>query len=140
MATVLIALFGLSCNAPQENSAATTSPEPTTKNYVALTQRVRQLGALYLAAEEMQAEDQEQYGEFHIIFCGKDVGQLTDLELITPYLERIHNAGGKLFACGFSLTQFGVDATDLAPGIEVVENGITYSLQMKKAGAYSVDQ
>lgn len=88
----------------------------------------------------MQAEDKELFGDFHIIFCGKDVAILSDAELITPYVEMIQNAGGKLFACGFSLTQFEVDQSSLANGIGVIENGLTYSLQMKKNGAYSIDQ
>lgn len=140
MSTLLLALFILSCTTGQKETAVVTMNESTTINYVALTQKMTQLKALALTAQDMQAEDKELFGDFHIVFCGKDVGILTDAELITPYVEMIQNAGGKLFACGFSLTQFEVDQSALAEGIEVIENGLTYSLQMKKNGAYSIDQ
>ena len=140
MSTLLLGLILLSCTTGEKETAGGTINESAAINYVALTQKMTQLKALALTAKDKQAEDKELFGDFHIVFCGKDVGILTDAELITPYVEMIQNAGGKLFACGFSLTQFEVDQSALAEGIEVIENGLTYSLQMKKNGAYSIDQ
>lgn len=110
------------------------------KNYVVLTKQIPQLKALAWAAAEMKKDDAENFGNFHVVFCGRNVEQLTDHELMMPYMEQLQQTGVKLIACGFSLAQFNVDADDLADGIEVVENGIAYSLKMKKEGAYSIDQ
>ena len=134
-------LFTAACTGQEsgENGSALV-PETVNHNYVALTKQVPQLKALVLAATEMKADDGESFGDFHVIFCGRNVEQLTDKELMAPYVEMLHNSGAKLFACGFSLSQFNIDENDLADGIEVVENGIAYSLKMKKEGAYSIDQ
>lgn len=109
-------------------------------NYVALTKQVPQLKAFAEAAAEMKKDDGENFGSFHVVFCGRNVEQLTDHKLMMPYIEQLQQTGAKLIACGFSLAQFNIDAEDLADGIEVVENGIAYSLKMKKEGAYSIDQ
>lgn len=138
----VVALFFIAACSNQEsnNDTSVAVPETISRNYVALTKQVPQLKALALAAAEMKEDDQERFGDFHVIFCGRNVEQLTDRELMTPYLEMLHNAGAKLFACGFPLLQFNIDEEELPDGIEVVENGIAYSLKMKKNGAFSIDQ
>lgn len=134
-------LFTAACTGQEsgDNASAFVS-EAANHNYVALTKQVPQLKALALAATEMKADDGENFGDFHVIFCGRNIEQLTDKELVAPYVEMLHNAEAKLFACGFSLSQFDIDENDLADGIELVENGIAYSLKMKKEGAFSIDQ
>jgi len=109
------------------------------KNYVVLTKKVAQLKPISLASEEMQIEDGKEYGEFHVVFCGKDIPQLTDKELMAPYLEMLDKKGIKLIACGFSLKKFGVNAKDLPEYIEIVDNGIAYSLKLKKKGFYGIE-
>src|SRR5690554_1243666 len=109
------------------------------KNYVVLTKKVQQLKPIYLASEEMKAEDGENYGEFQIVFCGKDIPQLADKELMKPHLEMLKKGGVKLIACGFSLKRFGVDPKALPIGIDIVDNGIAYSLKLKKRGFYGMD-
>lgn len=108
-------------------------------NYIVLTKKVPQLKPIYLASEEMKIDDGADYGEFQIVFCGKDIPQLTDKELMKPYLELLNKGGVKLIACGFSLKKFGVNPKDLAEGIEIVDNGIAYSLKLKKRGFLSMD-
>lgn len=109
------------------------------KNYIVLTKKVQQLKPITLASEEMKAEDGAEYGEFHVVFCGKDIPQLTDKKLMEPYLEMLDKGGVKLIACGFSLKKFGVDPKELPEGIEIVDNGIAYSLKLKKKGFYGME-
>nr|WP_299205034.1 DsrE family protein [uncultured Brumimicrobium sp.] len=109
------------------------------KNYIVLTKKVQQLKPITLAAEEMKTEDDSEYGEFHVVFCGKDIPQLTDEKRMQPYLEMLEKGGVKLIACGFSLKKFGVDPDELPKGIDVVDNGIAYSLKLKKLGFYGVE-
>ena len=109
------------------------------KNYIVLTKKVQQLKPITLAAEEMKAEDGSEYGEFHVVFCGKDIPQLTDEKFMKPYLEMLEKGNVKLIACGFSLKKFGVDPDELPKGIEIVDNGIAYSLKLKKLGFYGME-
>lgn len=109
------------------------------KNYIILTKKVPQLKPISLASEEMKVEDSKDYGEFHIVYCGKEIAQLTDKELMKPYLEMLDKGGVKLIACGFSLKKFGVDPKDLPKGIGIVDNGIAYSLKLKKKGFYGME-
>jgi len=109
------------------------------KNYIVLTKKVPQLKPITLAAQEMRVEDGKKYGEFHVVFCGKEIGQLTDKELMKPYLEMLEKGNVKLIACGFSLNKFGVDPDELPKGIDIVDNGIAYSLKLKKLGFYGME-
>ena len=109
------------------------------KNYIILTKKVQQLKPITLASEEMKAEDGQNYGEFHIVFCGKDIEELTDKKRMVKYLEMLNQGGIKLIACGFSLKKFDVDPKKLPEGIEIVDNGIAYSLKLKKKGFYGMD-
>lgn len=108
-------------------------------NYVVLTKKVPQLKPIYLASEEMKAEDGANYGAFHIVFCGKEIPQLSDKKLMEPYLELLKKGGIKLIACGFSLEKFGVNPKDLPKGVDIVDNGIAYSLKLKKKGFIGMD-
>lgn len=56
-----------------------------------------------------------------------------------PYLEMLNKGDVKLIDCGFSLKRFGVNPKDLPKGIEIVDNGIAYSLKLKKRGFYGMD-
>jgi intracellular sulfur oxidation DsrE/DsrF family protein len=109
------------------------------KNYIVLTKKVGQLKPIVLAAEEMKKEDGADYGVFHVVFCGKSIGDLTDKKKMESHLERLNKSGVKLMACGFSLKKFGVNPEKLPEGIEIVDNGIAYSLKLKKKGFYGMD-
>lgn len=108
-------------------------------NYIVVTKKVQQLKPISMASDEMKTEDGADYGQFEIVFCGKDIPQLTDKERMSPYLEMLNKGGVKLIACGFSLKKFGVDQTLLPKEIEIVENGIAYSLKLKKRGFVGID-
>ncbi len=108
-------------------------------NYIVVTKKVQQLKPISMASDEMKTEDGADYGQFEIVFCGKDIPQLTDKERMSPYLEMLNKGGVKLIACGFSLKKFGVDQTLLPKEIEIVENGIAYSLKLKKRGFIGID-
>jgi intracellular sulfur oxidation DsrE/DsrF family protein len=109
------------------------------KNYIVTTTKVKQLNPIYYGSLDMKAEDGKKYGAFHVVFYGGDIKELTDKELMKPYMEMLNKNGIKLHACGFSMKNAKIDASELVEGIEVVENGLTYSLQLQKKGFYSVE-
>ena len=108
-------------------------------NYIVTTTKVKQLNPIYFSSLDMKAEDGKNYGAYHVVFYGADIKQLTDPELMKPYLDKLNKNGVKLFACGFSMKNAKIDASELVEGIEVVENGLTYSLQLQKKGFYAVE-
>lgn len=109
-----------------------------TNNYVVLTQKVPQLEPIILTAETLKMEEGKNFGDFQIIICGKGVVDLTDPEKISGYVEKANKTGVSIIACGFSLTKFKVDRTEVPKEITVVENGIHYNFQLQKKGYKSL--
>ncbi|WP_417443945.1 sulfur reduction protein DsrE [Joostella sp.] len=107
-------------------------------NYFVLTRKLEQLKPIALAAKELKIEDGNDYGEFHVVICGKVVEQLIDKELMKSYLDLLSENGVHVFACGFSLKKFNVKERKLVKGIDVVENGILYAFQVQKKGFLNV--
>lgn len=107
-------------------------------NYVVLTKKVPQLQPIILTAEALKAEDGQNFGDFQVIICGKEIGDITDAEKISGFIEKAEKAGVKLVACGFSLNKFKVDKTKVPKEMKVVENGILYNFQLQKKGYKSI--
>lgn len=107
-------------------------------NYVVLTTKVPQLQPIILTAEALKAEEGEAFGDFQVIICGKDIGQITDPEIINTFIEKAEKAGVQIIACGFSLNKFKVDKTKVPTSMNIVENGILYNFQLQKKGYKSL--
>tara|TARA_R110002049_G_scaffold253340_1_gene428615 strand:+ start:1080 stop:1469 length:390 start_codon:yes stop_codon:yes gene_type:complete len=107
-------------------------------NYVVLTKKIPQLQPIILTAEALKAEEGNAYGDFQVIICGKEIGDITDAEKIKGFIEKAEKAGIQLVACGFSLNKFKVDKTKVTKEIKVVENGILYNFQLQKKGYRSL--
>lgn len=112
--------------------------QEATDNYVVLTKKVQQLKPIILSAIELQNENESQYGDFVVIFCGKEIGDITDPEKINPFIEMAKKANVKIVACGFSLSKFKVDQSKVPEELEIVENGILYNFQLQKKGYFSL--
>jgi len=127
----MLTLFGaLNTQAQQIDNAK--------NNYVVLTKKVPQLQPILLTAESLKAEDGEAFGDFQVIICGKEIGDITDTEKISDFIIKAEKASVQLIACGFSLNKFKVDKTKVPKEIEVVENGILYNFQLQKKGYKSI--
>lgn len=107
-------------------------------NYVVLTKKIPQLQPILLAAEALKAEEADAFGDFQIIICGKEIGDITDTEKITGFIKKAENAGVHLIACGFSLNKFKVDRAAVPKEMKIVENGILHNLQLQKKGYKSI--
>lgn len=115
------------------------SQENKTQNYVVLTKKIEQLKPILLAAKDLAAEDGANFGKFKIIVCGKEIGDLTDIENLQPHLDTAKKVGAKIIACGFSLKKFKVDAEKLPANMEIVDNGILYNFELQKKGYLSLE-
>ena len=125
-------------NAQQPLSKQVSSPkQETTFNYVVLTKNVEQLKPILLAAEVLAKEDGKAFGDFEIIVCGKNIGELTDLDRMEPFMKEAERLGASIIACGFSLKKFEVNE-ELPKGMKIVDNGILYNLQLQKKGYKSL--
>ncbi|QTY27673.1 sulfur reduction protein DsrE [Flavobacterium sp. CS20] len=128
---LMLTLFGtLNTQAQQMNNDK--------NNYVVLTKKVPQLQPILMTAESLKAEDGDAFGDFQVIICGKEIGDITDTEKIRDFIVKAEKAGVQIIACGFSLNKFKVDKTKVPKEIEVVENGILYNFQLQKKGYKSI--
>jgi len=107
-------------------------------NYVVLTKKVAQLQPIILTAEALKAEEGEAFGDFQVIICGKEIGDITDVEKINKFIAKAEKAKVQLIACGFSLNKFKVDKTKVPKEMKTVENGILYNFQLQKKGYKSI--
>lgn len=108
-------------------------------NYIILTKKLGQLKPIILASEEMKKKDGDNFGVFHVVFCGKNVEDLVDKRRMKKHLERLKGSSVKLIACGFSLKKFDINPKRLPEGIDVVDNGISYALKLKKMGFFGLE-
>lgn len=120
------------------NSQDIYSQETNNQNYVVLTKKVAQLKPILLAATELKKEDGASFGNFEIIVCGKEIGDLTDMEKLQPHLEKAEKVGANIIACGFSLKKFNVDPKKLPKDMQIVNNGILHNLELQKKGYFSL--
>jgi intracellular sulfur oxidation DsrE/DsrF family protein len=107
-------------------------------NYVVITRKVPQLQPIILTAESLKAEEGDAFGDFQIIICGKEIGDITYADKIDDFIAKAEKAGVQIIACGFSLNKFKVDKTKVPEEIEIVENGILYNFQLQKKGFKSI--
>ncbi len=127
---ILISITSINMNA-QENTNFK-------NNYVVLTKKIPQLQPILLTAEALKAEDGENFGDFQVIICGKEIGDITDPEKINKFIKKADKAGVQIVACGFSLNKFKVEKTKVPKELKVVENGILYNFQLQKKGYKSL--
>lgn len=114
------------------------SQETTKQNYVVLTKKVAQLKPILLAAKDLAKEDGPNFGNFEVIVCGKEIGDLTDIEKLQPHLEEAEKLGVNIIACGFSLNKFQVDPKKLPKDMIIIDNGILHSFKLQKKGYLSL--
>lgn len=112
--------------------------DEVTHNYVVLTKKVQQLQPILITAENLQEEEGAVLGEFHVVICGQEIGDITDPEKIDKFIAKAEELGVKLIACGFSLNKFKVDRSAVPKQMEIVENGILYNFQLQNKGFKSL--
>ncbi|CAH8283218.1 hypothetical protein EV196_102189 [Mariniflexile fucanivorans] len=101
-------------------------------NYVVVTNKVAQLQPIILTAEALKAEEGKVFGNFEVIICGQEIGDITDAEKINKFIKKAKEAGVTIVACGFSLNKFKIDRALVPKDIKIVENGILYNFQLQK--------
>lgn len=120
------------------NTQESYSQESTSNNYVVLTKKVDQLKPILLAAKALAEEDGSSFGNFEIIVCGKEIGELTNTEKMKTHLAEAKKVGANIIACGFSLKKFNIDSKKLPKNMIIVENGILHNLELQKKGYFSL--
>lgn len=127
---LLMFFTGIKASAQQENDSK--------HNYVVLTKKVPQLQPILLTAEKLREEDGSQFGNFEIIICGKNIGDITDPSKMEKFITKAENLGVQIVACGFSLNKFKVNEDAVPKKMKIVENGILYNFQLQKKGYKSL--
>ena len=124
---LLLLTFFISANMQAQNSQNNEK-----NNYVVLTKKIPQLQPIILTAEALKAEEGKDFGNFEVIICGQNIGDITDSDKINKFIEKAKKAGVQIVACGFSLDKFKVDRASVPDDIKIVENGILYNFQLQK--------
>lgn len=106
--------------------------------YVVMTKNIEQLKPLIMSAEALMEEDGAKFGDFQVIICGKNIGDITDPEKMGAHLEHAQKYGVKLIACGFSIKRFGVEVNNVPDGMTIVDNGILHNFRLQKQGYKSL--
>lgn len=101
-------------------------------NYVVIAKNARQIHSTLLSAKALKKEGAANFGEFEIIVCGKNIGELTEPDKIEELYARAQQQGVSIIACGFSLNKFKVDKNKLPKDMRIVENGILHTLELQK--------
>lgn len=127
---ILTLITGTGANAQIEQNSK--------NNYVVLTKKVPQLQPILLTAEKLREEDGTQFGEFEVIICGQNIGDITDPAKMEKFITKAEKLGVKLVACEFSLNKFKVDKQYVPKEMKTVENGILYNFQLQKKGYKSL--
>lgn len=107
-------------------------------NYVVLTKKIPQLEPIILTAEALKAEDGEDFGDFQVVICGKNIDNITNPEKINSFIHKAEKAGVQLVACGFSLDKFKVSKSEVPKEMKIVNNGIFYNFHLLKKGYKSL--
>ena len=99
-----------------------------------LTKKIPQLQPIILTAEALKAEDGTNFGDFKIIICGKNIGDITNPKKMKDIIEKGENTGVQLIACGFSLNKFKVDQAKIPKKIKVVKkwHSVQFSTSEKR--------
>lgn len=140
LSTLVLSLIFITANAQQSFSAEIAKVEDkNVNNYVVLTRKVEQLKPILLAAQQLAKEDNNQFGNFEIIVCGKEIGDLTNEEKMKEHLENAERVNATIIACGFSLNKFKVDPNKIPGNIKIIDNGILHNINLQKKGYYSLE-
>lgn len=107
---------------------------PKKNNYLILSKNIKQLKPVLVTADELVKSDGEKYGEFYMIICGKTVKNIPNNKDFDKLLKKAKKHKIKVLACGISLKQFNIKASELPDSISVVGNGILHGLQLTKQG------
>jgi intracellular sulfur oxidation DsrE/DsrF family protein len=69
-----------------------------------------------------------------IIVCDQAVTALSDGPQLSASINAARNRGIRVHACGLSLGHYGVPATSLPSGVDVVPNGVIEALRLQSLG------
>ncbi|SHJ15547.1 hypothetical protein SAMN04487911_11270 [Arenibacter nanhaiticus] len=111
--------------------------QPT--NYTSKVKNAGFLAAVIETTDDLIASETKNFGEIQIVFCGKNIHQLTDVAMMNPILKKIKGKPITIIACGFSLNKFKVDPKFVPKEVVVVDNGILHQFQLLKKGYLSLD-
>lgn len=138
LSTLILSLIFMSGIAQEPLLQQEKPPKQAVTNYVVLTKKVAQLKPILLAAADLAKEDGKNFGNFEIIVCGKNIGELADLKKIEPYMGEAKKLGVSIVACGFSLNKLKVKSP-LPKEMKIVDNGVLYNLELQKKGYLSLE-
>ena len=127
-------------DAPTEGDAAALRSSAAAPGAVFLVRRPQHVRASIKTAGDLQASEELAGMPVEVVICGKAVQNLSsEGELAEPIREAEAGSNISFFACGMSMKNLGVERGAVMPEIEVVPNGLVYTLERQAEGYLSVD-
>lgn len=132
---------GPAAPAPSPDSAAADRDVPGVVLLVRLPQHAR---AALRTADELRQRPAYDGVPIELVVCGGGSQALLAREPDGPALGPLlvaeaERSGVRLIACGMSLSNLGIDPADLAPGVDVVPNGLLHAIDRQAEGFLSVE-
>lgn len=112
----------------------------STDGVVMLVREPQHARAAVRTADELRERSAYADVPIELVVCGSGsrsllAGHSGDSDLVAG----AEAAGVRLLACGMSLGTLGIDPADLAPGVDVVPNGLLHALDRQAEGFLSVE-
>ena len=104
--------------------------------YVFVISKVNYLKAIEYAVSQSKKEGLP-LSEARVILCVESVKALAEENPIVK--KALQNSDIKLYACGLSLEQMGVDPKALPKGVATVRNGILEAMKLEREGFKKFD-
>lgn len=109
------------------------------QKYAVLISQPNHLRAALHTAETITKDPNYNSGAFVIMACGKSVEALKKDVPTIALLDKGKALGITFKICGMSLEQFNLSKSDMADGLDVVPNGLTYMFDLQQQGYKTVE-
>lgn len=115
-----------------------------TDGVVVLVRQANHARAALTTAAELRRRSAYAGVPIELVVCGGGSQALLAREPDGPALgpelvAAAERSGVRLIACGMSLGTLGIDPADLAPGVDVVPNGLLHAIDRQAQGFLSVE-
>lgn len=135
---VLACLAAVASCAPRPAEPPPAAADPRAHGgVVILVQTPQHLEVALLTARDLVSS--HEASDVRVLACGAAAAALSSDGAAARAVAARDRAHVRVLACGLSLERAGIAAASLAPGVEVVDNGIVEVLRLQREGFRSVE-
>jgi intracellular sulfur oxidation DsrE/DsrF family protein len=132
-------LVGTLCACGAARRAGSTPEGMTAPGVVLLVRTHRHIAMALKSAASLLSGPEVKVPVVEIVVCDKGVTTLSADPQLAASIAAARERGIHTQACGLSLERFGVPATTLPPGVDIVPNGVVETLRLQSLGYLSIE-